>query len=197
MAKNQIKYDVSEMEKLIKCLKEDLTLRVGIIGTKATKAHPNENGKGDLTNAALGTIHEFGSQKKKDHPPRRSFLEDSLKFKLKFNEEQLRSYRNKLFTQFFIKKEPMQFMKQLGAYCLQIIQEGFDTNGFGMWKSYAESSRAAINRAHKIKKADASSRITTIRRYINFWTGRKILTETGKLRNSISFKILKNDKSGK
>ena len=180
---------MKNLDELIKMFKDDYTLRVGIIGAKATAKHD----KSDLTNAEVGTFHEFGSADGK-HPPRRSFLEDSLKFKLKFNEEQMKDMRKILFTQFFIKKAPQKFLQDLGARCLQIIEEGFATNGFGKWKPLAESTESAIGKKHKvltIEQAENKS-IATFRKSLRFWGARNILTETGKLRRSMSFKIFKN-----
>lgn len=192
MADNSIKYNTAELDKLIKCLMDDYTLRVGILGSKASKTHDSESG---LSNAELGTIHEFGSADDK-HPPRRSFLEDSLKFKLKLDSEPLKELRKTLFTQLFIKKAPQRFMQDLGAKCLFYIEQGFATNGFGMWKPLASSSERNIAKKHKrltMEQARNKS-IATFRKTLNFWGARNILTETGKLRRSITFKVFKNGK---
>lgn len=192
MADKAVKYDTKALDDLIKCFQDDYTLRVGILGSKATKSHDSESG---LSNAELGTIHEFGSADNK-HPPRRSFLEDSLKFKLRLDTEAFKELRKTLFKQFFVKKAPMQFMQDLGAKCLFYIEEGFATNGFGMWKPLASGSERAIAKKHKqttLKQASKMS-IASYRKSLRFWSARNILTETGKLRRSITFKVFKNGK---
>ena len=201
---NGVKYDTKNLDDVIKALNEQMTLRVGIIGSKAKTSHGD-----NLTNAQLGTFHEFGSQKVQDHPPRRSFLEDSLKFKLTFKGEEGKALRNSLFKSFFNKKKPEQFLQNLGARCLQIIEEGFATNGFGMWKPLASSTERSIAKKHKVLTMEQAKNATMgkYRKAYKFWYGqlvespngevgitggRNILTETGKLRHSISFKIIKN-----
>ena len=94
------------MDELIKSLNTNSFVRVGIIGGKASQAHPNKEGKGNKTNAEIGTYHEFGSEKVKDHPPRRSFLADSLKFKIRFDEQQMKPLKNDLFKFVFEEKKP-------------------------------------------------------------------------------------------
>lgn len=181
------KFDDSELKKLIKSLHENYTLRVGVIGSKGKGSH----GKGqNLSNADVGTFHEFGTEKM----PRRSFLEDSLKFKLKdFNTEKFRALRKLMFKWFFDKKAPQNFLNVLGAKCLEYIEEGFATNGFGMWKPLASGTEKIVAKKHKVKTLDQAKNasIATWRKSFNFWIGRNILTETGKLRRSIGFKVFK------
>lgn len=186
MAKKEITYDVKNLEDVINALKEDYTLRIGIIGAKATQTSHKNSSK---TNAEIGTFHEFGTSKM----PRRSFLEDSLKLKLKFNTEKMRELRRVLFTQFFIKKAPQKFLQDLGAKCLLIIEDGFATNGFGRWKPYAKSTERAIAKKNKVLTMDKAknAKLPTYRKASNFWTFKNILTDTGKLRHSITFKIIK------
>lgn len=203
MADN-VKFDKTNLDKTIEAMKEKLVLRVGIIGSKAT----GEHGEDGLTNATLGTFHEFGSQKVKNHPPRRSFLEDSLKFKLNFSGEQGKALRKALFKEYFKSQKPIKFLQDLGAKCLLIIEEGFATNGFGMWKPLASSTERMIAKKHKVLTMDQAKNATMgkYRRAYKFWYGsltenengeigvtggRNILTETGKLRHSISFKVIK------
>lgn len=185
--KTKITYDVSNLEDLLRSLKNEYTLRVGIIGSQAKKQHKGK-GKQALTNAELGTFHEFGSISVPNHPPRRSFLEDSLRFRLKFNSEQFKQIRKSLFNKFFEKKNPQQFLAELGAKCLEYINEGFETNGYGAWKSYSEAYWAKRNKVSEggAKRADAK-----LRRSWDYWMAHSMLNVTGQLKNSISFKVFK------
>lgn len=182
MANNKatIKWDDAKLQKLLRLFKDELTVKVGIIGSKATQEHKSSAG---LTNAELGTKHEFG-----EGVPRRSFLEASLKLKLNFNKAQMRKLRVQLFKQFFQKGTPKIFMQDLGAEALRIINEAFATNGFGRWKPWSESYRQYRASLLKTKRA---------KQFMSIY-GATILTLTGQLRKSISFKILqKKRQNGK
>lgn len=166
-----VKADYSELENLIDSFKSNYVLRVGILGSKAHTQH----GKGsDLTNAEIGAGHEFGA----GNLPRRSFLEDSLKFKLDFTANELKPYKKLAFKAFFILRKPQVFLNALGAKCLEAIEEGFATNGFGLWQPLTERYRQ-----QKINKARGTMKKMLART--------QILTDTGKLRRSISFKVIK------
>lgn len=196
MAKeNSVKYDTTHLDNLIKSLKQDYFLRVGILGSKAKATHDKESGK---TNAEIGTFHEFGTK----NLPRRSFLEDSLKFKLKFNEEQMKNLKKSLFKNMFQKEKPnvQIFLQDLGAKCLEIIEEGFATNGFGKWQPlsfnlFKERSEKAMANFNKIEKAMLKGKVqydkNTLDQYIQEVHNPNILTDTGKLRQSITFKVQK------
>lgn len=201
-----VKFNMDNLDDLIKSLKSNYVLRVGILGSKASAQHDGESSK---TNAEIGTFHEFGTKKL----PRRSFLEDSLKLKLKFNDSQFADMRKKLFKEMFIKKKPVEFLQDLGVKCLEIIEEGFETNGFGMWQPLSDNLREqrdtdvlnainklnnSINRLNSNLKSfndldrleNMKKRMRTLKNnFIEY--GSKILTDTGKLRHSITFKVIK------
>lgn len=194
----KIKYDDDGIKDLINSLKKGYFLRVGIIGSKATKIHKDSK----LTNAELGTIHEFGGTSKygKEQPPRRSFLEDSLKFKLNFNEEKMKDLRKSLFKNFFVKMTPKQFLEELGGKCLDIIKEGFDTNGFGMWKPLAMNTfkdrlEKALKNYRRIEGAMYRGKkpydAQILKEYMDEIHNPTILTDSGELRKSISFKVMR------
>lgn len=185
--KTKITYDVSNLEDLLRSLKNEYTLRVGIIGSQAKKQHKGD-GKQSLTNATLGTFHEFGSESVPNHPPRRSFLEDSLRFRLKFNTEEFKQIRKSLFNKFFKKKEPKEFLAELGVKCIQYIHEGFETNGYGAWKSYSESY---YKQREKVAEGKGKREITRLRHSLDYWMSHSMLNVTGQLKNSISFKVFK------
>ena len=186
-AKTSVKYDVSNLEDLLRSLKNEYVLRVGIIGSAAKKQHKGK-GKQSLTNATLGTFHEFGSESVPNHPPRRSFLEDSLRFKLKFNNEEFKQIRKSLFKNMFEKKDTKKFLAELGAKCLDYINEGFETNGFGAWKSYSD---AYWKKRNKVSEGKGKREITRLRHSLDYWMSHSMLNVTGQLKNSISFKVFK------
>lgn len=170
--KNKVNADLSGLNDLISALNKEYTLRVGILGSQAKAKHKGS----DLTNAEIGTFHEFGGEKM----PRRSFLEDSLKFKLDFSREDMKPLKKQIWKLVFVKKKIEQFYQDLGAKCLQIIEEGFATNGFGMWQPLSKrSEQSKINKVKSKKKREI------------YWTEHNILTDTGQLRRSITFKVFK------
>lgn len=187
--KTKISYDTKAMDEILAMLKkaDKMALRIGIIGSQAKKQHKGD-GKQSITNATLGTFHEFGSEKIPNHPPRRSFLEDSLKFRLKFDSEEFKGLRKNLFTQFFDKKAPQKFLAELGAICLEFIHEGFETNGYGAWKSY---SNAYWKLRDRVARGKGKRALTQLRHKAKYWMSHSMLNVTGQLKNSISFKIIK------
>lgn len=167
----KVSADISNLEDIVNSLNTNLVLRVGILGSKAKSTHDKDS---SLTNAQIGSYHEFGE----GNNPRRSFLEDSLKFKMNFDNNELKPLKKLAFKAFFLQRKPKVFFYALGAKCLEAIEEGFATNGFGMWAPLSESYRQS-----KVKKARGKEKKFAAR--IN------ILTDTGKLRRSISFKVIK------
>lgn len=199
MANNSVKYDISKLDDLIKSLNDDYTLRVGVIGSEARKKHGDSKSKSDVTNAEVGTFHEFGTSKM----ARRSFLEDSLKFKFNFNTEEMKSLRKLFFNQFFIKNSPKVFLEAMGAKCLEIIDEAFNTNGWGMWQPlslplFAKRFEQGMKSYNKLFKKMTSGKVPyskqKLESSLNDALHPHILTDTGELRDSISFKIFKNGK---
>lgn len=169
-----VKFDMTNLNELIRSLKQNYFLRVGIIGSNAKAEHPNSG----LTNAELGTIHEQpdndGSKM-----PKRSFLEMPLKEKLKYDDKGWRQVKKSAFKNIFIKKKPIQFYNDLGQECLQIIEDAFATNGFGSWQAWSEPYlKKRMGEIKSKKKREA------------FESEHNILVATGKMRRSISFKVM-------
>lgn len=160
-----VKADLSGLEGIVKGLKDEYSVKVGIIGSKAHTQHDGESG---LTNAELGVFHEFGTKKM----PQRSFLYDSLVFRLS-DKDTMKRYRKFLWKQFFVKNAPKEFMLKLLSEALQAIDDGFRTNGFGMWKPLTLGTERQFSK--KRKKGMPL-----------------ILYDTGRLKGSITGKVIKN-----
>lgn len=170
----EVKADLTEMYKLMRMLKEGYTVRIGIIGSKATQQHKGS----ELTNAEIGTFHEFGTSRM----PQRSFLVMPISTKLNFNQDEMKEMKKFLFKQLFLKKAPEEFYKGLLSKALEAVNNCFATGGFGEWKPLAASTYA--RRSAKLPK-----RVT--KRSLTYWYNHPILTDTGQLRRSISGKIIK------
>lgn len=184
MADNaKVKANIDELNKLTRFLKEEYKVRVGILGSKAAAQHDNKSG---LTNVEIGTFHEFGTE----NMPQRSFLMMPLQEKLSAEIPKMKKY---IFKQFFVKKAPKQFYMDLGSKALDIIESAFNTNGFGQWKALTSSSRSAWERRAGIAGWRTARSIASFRKGLNKSLSRQILTDTRKLRRSISFKIIKGN----
>lgn len=180
MANQQAKVEANldGLNSLLKSLKSEYFVRIGIIGSKAGSEHRGAK----LTNAELGNIHEQPNNDGKKMP-KRSFLEMPLKMKLNFkeNQEVMKEIKKGFWKAFFIKKDAKQFFAQLGAKALDIIIGAFETNGYGNWQPWSKAyERRRINKVKGKKKRE------------QFWLNHNILTDTGQLRRSISFKVMKN-----
>ena len=165
---NSVKADLSGLESLVKGLKDEYSVKIGIIGSNAKQQHDSKSG---LTNADIGTFHEFGTKRM----PRRSFFEDATIRKV-FSPDQMKDMKKILWKQFFVKNVAKKFMQDIGAKALDAVWMAFDTNGFGEWKPLTISTEQNFRKARKrnVKKH-----------------GYQILTDTGRLRHSISFKVIK------
>lgn len=186
------------INKLTKMLKDDKFVRIGIIGSKASKTHKDSK----ATMADIGTYHEFGSVKVPDHPPQRSFLSRPLQERLQFSESEMRDMKKVIWKQFFVKKSTDKFWQELMTRALAIVDEAFETGGYGEWRPLAGSTQQTVSSKKKLKYGS-----TAYENYwngkINWWTdesgywqyeyleGRKPLNDTGALKNSVTGKIMK------
>ena len=57
---NSVKADLSGLERMLKRLKSDKSVKIGIISPAAKEQHDSKSG---LTNAEIGTFHEYGTRK--------------------------------------------------------------------------------------------------------------------------------------
>lgn len=194
----KVKTDITNLKKLIKGLKTDCKLRVGILGSDAKHKHADSS----LTNAELGSVHEFGADI--NHPggtpykivgngrarfvpksegqglpvtkphgihiPRRSFLEDPLKQGFNFNKDEMKPVKKSIWKSVFVKNKPEEFLNMLGGKALDIIRTSWDAGGKPEW-----TSLTAATKRQKAKKGGSPN----------------ILTDTGQLMGSISFKVIK------
>lgn len=170
----KINANLDGLENILKGLMKDYKLRVGIIGSKAkATGHP----KSKATNAEIGSFHEFGTK----NMPRRSFLLDPLEHNLDFTSSKMKPMRKVLFKQFFDKGAPQKFFYELGAKAMDIINEAFDTQGWSGGAGWAPLSEATLyGRMSKLKSKKKREEL---------YHNHKILQDTGKMKNSISFKV--------
>ena len=143
---DDVKMDTSGLDKLLKVLKDNMPrVRVGIIGAKTTRNNVEVAGGKSIniatkgakpktsfevsTNAAVGALHEFGTE----HMPIRSFLRmpltDYLPKKIEeqglFGKDELKAVMKEGST--------TPWLKRLAVLAEATIAEAFATGGFGKW----------------------------------------------------------------
>lgn len=157
MQQTVIRADLSELERILRELGGTFVARVGILGSNAGQKHPD----GDLTNAEIGVIQEFGSVSR--NIPPRSFLRMPIERKTEYLVQRMgvsrvRDAMNQgdIFTVY----------KILGIAAEGVVKDAFSSRGYGTWKANASSTVAA-------KGSDAP------------------LIDTGQLRRSISSDVRK------
>lgn len=176
----KINANMDGLNKLLRTLKSDYVVRVGILGSQAKAEHKTKGKESGLTNAELGTIHE---QPNNDGTkiPKRSFLEMPLKLKLALNDNDTKDVKKAAWKKIFIENKPKEFFTELGTKALDIVIGAFETNGYGEWVPWSKAyERRRVNKIKGKKKRQ------------EFWLNHNILTDTGQLRRSISFKVIKN-----
>lgn len=171
----KVEANIDELNKLMRMLKKDYIVRIGILGDKACAEHDSKSG---MTNAELGEVHEFGANIK--HPggtpykilengksifvkksegeglpvtkphsitiPRRSFLEDPLKEHLW---AKIKPMKKIIWKQLFVKNAPDEFFKYMMSEALLIVKGAFKTNGYGQWKSLTAASKRRTRGTNK------------------------------------------------
>lgn len=169
---NSIKIDIKGLKKVQDKLGKAYRTDIGILANK----NPVDIETG-INMATLGAYHYYGTltseerNKKeagKEHTNRMA-ARDWLKMPVEMGiRKHLKTYGSKLFTSIKDDKDLQQFHNFLGIQCLNAVMDAFDTNGFGTWASLSKNTIAK-------KKQNKD----------------KILTETGQLRQSVSFKVEK------
>jgi hypothetical protein len=146
------------LDQLQENLKTNLVAKLGIFASDNARS---DDGK--LTNAEIGARHEFGVIS--EGVPRRSFLKDPIEIKRK----ELLATANKVIKANINKEGGAEKIFELiGIAGEAIVQEAFESGGFGTWQPLAQST------------IDAKG-------------SEQILIETSQLRKSIISKVEKGD----
>ena len=161
MAQNEIKLNLKGMDHLNALLKSvgAKYIKVGILGTT------NQRPTGEMSNAEIGFIQEFGRYEK----PRieaRSFLRMPLREHLMEKLEKSKTFKKENVEKAIATGNGDKLTKQLGALGEQVVFEAFETSGWGKWKPNAPFTVA-------MKGSD------------------KPLIDTGELRKSITSQVVK------
>ena len=128
----RVKKDFSRLEQLAKELGRKYSVKVGILGQKASAKHTDgQGGTGNKTNSEIGFKHEFGSRSEKI--PKRSFLREPLRFHL---QEEVNKGAKKIMA-CFEARDIKKAYALLGIAAEAVIQKAFASRGFGLWKPNA------------------------------------------------------------
>jgi phage gpG-like protein len=153
----QIKADFHLLENFIKLLKTKKYCDVGILG-KETAEQTEEGKTKNISIAYLGAVHEFGadievtdkmraylhyigihlkSSTGSIHIPQRSFI----LMPLETNEKKITKTVEPKFPLLITENSTDKFLKEMGAACEGVIQEAFDTGGFGTWQDISQMTK--------------------------------------------------------
>jgi len=156
------KINISTTKEISAMLGSGMFIKVGIVGDEAaTEREKKDDKEESLSNAEVGLKHEFGSVTEKI--PIRSFLKMPLETKFKSILKAMSSTtaRSKL-----EKGEIEDFWKIVGISAENVIQDAFESGGFGKWKPLSAFT--------KLKKGSS-----------------QILIDTAQLRKAITSEVVK------
>lgn len=127
------------LEALLKALDSDVKVKVGVLGGKTVrsaaadqfaKEGPKIATSQVLTNAEVGMFAEFGTNR----TPQRSWLRVPLIEHLYQYMAKAGAFKQETIMGIINEQSLAPFMRKVGLVAERIIQDGFDTGGFGKWK---------------------------------------------------------------
>ena len=127
---SEVSGDFSKLEALIADLKEKHFVDIGVLESGSTP-----NGK---SIAEYGAYNEFGSITRPDHPPKRSFI----RMPLSEHSDKVVSYVEKHAKEHLEASDVLGIFEDIGIAGESVIQEAFDTRGFGTWPENKPSTIA-------------------------------------------------------
>ena len=127
---SEVSGDFSKIEALIADLKEKHFVDIGVFGSATTP--------GGMPVAEYGAYNEFGSITKPDHPPKRSFI----RMPLSEHGDKVVSYVEKHAKEHLEAGDVAAIFEDIGIAGESVIQEAFDTRGFGTWPENKPSTIA-------------------------------------------------------
>lgn len=130
MKQTQIRFNLDGLEEIKRQVGNTYRTRVGIIGSKASQQHPS-----GIDNATLGVIQMFGSITR--NIPPRDFLLMPLVTK---HREIIQSFGSGAIRDAFARGDYKKMFALLGVKAEDIIQQAFETKGFGQWAPNAPAT---------------------------------------------------------
>lgn len=124
-----IKINDQKLKEMLEKVKKQIGVKVGILGADGTKIVKTKDGKESeekLTEATLGAIHEYGSERR--NIPQRSFLRMPIEKKFRN-----KIVRNSKFKDAVQRMNIDEINGHIGETSVAIVHEAFGTGGFGEW----------------------------------------------------------------
>jgi hypothetical protein len=153
-------------------------IQVGIFGDKNAR----KEGAGN-TNAEIGYAHEMGSKKR--GLPRRSFLWDTFQFQGKRLQDKVKTE----LLQLFRAGKVNQFLLRVGKAAENLVQEAFDTGGFGRWAPLKYATIISKLRSNKKRWNIFQRRQMAAEQMREGAHHAAILIETAQLRRSVTSRV--------
>lgn len=125
----KLNFNMDNILRLQSELKKKYVAKVGIIGSADHEARKisKPRRETEITNASIGALHEFGDPAR--NIPIRSWLRMPIYLHLEDKKDYLQLAMYKSFKDYDIKK----FFVKIGIAGEAVVQEGFDTSGWGAW----------------------------------------------------------------
>ena len=180
--KPSVKFNITNLKTmqtaLSKMVDGHYSIQVGIFGNKADRRGDKE--MEGVTNAEIGLIHEMGSIAR--GIPRRSFLWDTFKNHGKDLLPKLKKPCDELFKTGKVD----EYLKIVGILSVELVQEAFQTSGWGSWPPLAYSTLLGKLRGNLAKRRQMAAEVIH-----EGATHSKPLIRTGQLWQAISFRTVK------
>ena len=145
MKQTKISFNLDGLEDISRKV-GSMRTRVGVIGSKAAQSHLLDSkgvgnprgGKSYINNATLALIQIFGSLTR--NIPARDFLLMPI---MKKRRELIQSLQTGSMRDAFMKGDYKKMMELLGVKAEEIVQQAFETSGFGSWAPNKPATIAA------------------------------------------------------
>jgi hypothetical protein len=119
----EIELSTKGLDKLLKSLKADIVVKVGILQNE-----PRQSGK--KSNATIGAAHEFGTSTL----PQRSFLRAPISEHLEKRLQAAGLFKQSTINEIVRSGSMVEVFQKIGFIAEAIVADAFDTGGFGRWK---------------------------------------------------------------
>lgn len=127
MSSSFVSIDFSNLDKILRKLTKNMYVDVGIL-------QPSQYPDKDVNTASVGAVHEFGAPER--NIPERSFIKMPLEMKKKVIE----AVAQQALDENIGKDKTEKVLDAIGETCCNIIQQAFDSGGFGRWEQLSEET---------------------------------------------------------
>lgn len=177
MSDTKINVNLSGLDSLRRALGNNMQAKVGFLGSgKGQEQHKTEGGQ-TITNAELALIHIYGSISR-NIPPR-----DMLKAPIQSKMSEIVAFLNSdKIKELITAGKIEECYKLLGIFGENIVQEAFNTGGFGKWPANADITlkggwmRSSSGKPFYVKPKKSTAP----------------LIDTGQLRRAVSSEVAKS-----